>query len=97
VQTDLVEGLGLVAGFIGAFAFAPQALKILHTRDASGVSTLTYAMVLTGAVLWTGYGVFRSAPSIILWNVVAAGLAVLVLALKLNPSRKSPSSAKVRR
>jgi MtN3 and saliva related transmembrane protein len=88
VQADLVEGLGLIAGFIGAFAFAPQAFKILQKRDAGGVSTLTYTMVLTGAVLWTAYGVFRSAPSIILWNVVAAGLAALVLALKLNPRDK---------
>jgi MtN3 and saliva related transmembrane protein len=89
VQTDFVEGLGLVAGFIGSFAFAPQAFKILQTRDASGVSKLTYTMVLAGAVLWAAYGVFRSAPSIVLWNVVAAGLAILVLTLKLNSPRKT--------
>jgi MtN3 and saliva related transmembrane protein len=89
VQSDLIEGLGLVAGFIGAFAFAPQAFKILQTRDTTGVSTLTYVMVLIGAVLWAAYGLFRSAPSIILWNIVAAGLAILVLAAKLTPSRKT--------
>jgi MtN3 and saliva related transmembrane protein len=85
VKADLIEGLGLVAGFIGSFAFAPQAFKIFRKGDASGVSTLTYTMVLTGAMLWTAYGVFRSAPSIVLWNLVAAGLAVFVLALKLKP------------
>src|SRR5215510_14883349 len=74
MQTDIVEALGLVAGFIGAFAFAPQAVKILRERDATNVSALTYAMVLTGAVMWTAYGVLRGAPSIVLWNVVAAGL-----------------------
>jgi MtN3 and saliva related transmembrane protein len=47
MQSDITEVLGLVAGFIGAFAFAPQALKIIRDRDASGVSGLTYAMVLT--------------------------------------------------
>jgi MtN3 and saliva related transmembrane protein len=87
MQADGVELLGLVAGFIGAFAFAPQAVKILRTRDAADVSALTYAMVLTGALLWAGYGVLRGAPSIILWNVVAAGLAALVLALKLRKPR----------
>jgi len=84
MQVDGTEALGLVAGFIGAFAFAPQAFKILRSRDAADVSALTYAMVLSGALLWAGYGVLREAPSIILWNVVAAGLAALVLILKLR-------------
>jgi MtN3 and saliva related transmembrane protein len=90
VQTDITEMLGLVAGFIGAFAFAPQAFKILRDRDASNVSALTYTMVLTGAVLWCGYGVLRGAPSIIIWNLVAASLAALVLSLKLRSKRAAP-------
>jgi MtN3 and saliva related transmembrane protein len=87
MQSDAIELLGLLAGFIGAFAFAPQAFKILRDRDASSVSALTYAMVLSGALLWGAYGVFRQAPSIILWNVVAASLAALVLVLKLRGQR----------
>jgi MtN3 and saliva related transmembrane protein len=88
MQLDATEALGLVAGFIGSFAFAPQAFKIVRDRDASGVSALTYAMVLTGALLWGAYGVFRGAPSIILWNAVAALLAATVLVLKLNGRRR---------
>jgi MtN3 and saliva related transmembrane protein len=87
MQADGIEALGLVAGFIGAFAFAPQAFKILRDRDAASVSTLTYAMVFTGALLWGGYGLLRGAPSIVLWNGVAAALAALVLALKLRAPR----------
>lgn len=48
MQADAVEALGLVAGFVGAFAFAPQALKILRGGDASSVSALTYTLVLAG-------------------------------------------------
>jgi MtN3 and saliva related transmembrane protein len=84
MQSDNIEVLGLVAGFIGAFAFAPQAFKILRDRDASGVSTLTYVMVLSGALLWGAYGVMRGTPSIMLWNAVAAALAAMVLFLKLK-------------
>lgn len=90
MQMDGAEMLGLVAGFIGAFAFAPQAIKILRTRDAADVSALTYLMVFTGAVLWAGYGIMRGAPSIIVWNVVAASLAALVLILKLRKPRSAP-------
>jgi len=93
MQADGVEALGLVAGFVGAFAFAPQAVKILRERDATNVSALTYAMVLLGAVMWAGYGVLRGAPSIVLWNVVAAGLALLVLSLKLVRRASAPPSA----
>lgn len=88
MQADSIEILGLIAGFIGAFAFAPQAFKIIRDRDATGVSGLTYAMVLSGALLWASYGVLRGAPSIIIWNLVAATLATIVLVLKIVPRRK---------
>jgi MtN3 and saliva related transmembrane protein len=84
MQTDATEALGLVAGFVGAFAFAPQAVKLLRDRDGRNVSALSYFMVLAGALLWMGYGVFRGAPSIVLWNIVAAVLAALVLVLKVR-------------
>jgi MtN3 and saliva related transmembrane protein len=89
MQLDAAEALGLVAGAIGAFAFMPQAVKILRTRDASGVSALTYTMVLTGASLWGVYGWMREAPAIILWNAVAAGLALLVLSLKIGGAKRA--------
>lgn len=92
MQTDYTEALGLIAGFIGSFAFAPQAFKIVRERDARGVSALTYAMVLAGALLWGAYGVLRAAPSIILWNAVAAAIAATVLALKLRELRAAPRS-----
>lgn len=90
MEIDTTEALGLVAGFVGAFAFAPQAFKIIRDRDASGVSALTYAMVFSGALLWGAYGVLRAAPSIMLWNAVAATLAGLVLVLKLRSRVVAP-------
>lgn len=93
MQTDVTEALGLVAGFVGAFAFAPQAFKILRNRQATHVSALTYAMVLSGALLWCGYGVLRGAPSIIVWNAVAAALAALVLSLKLARRRTAETQS----
>ncbi|MBI1252208.1 MAG: hypothetical protein GC189_12140 [Alphaproteobacteria bacterium] len=85
---DGPEALGLVAGAIGAFAFAPQALKILRDKSAEDVSLATFGMVLTGALLWSIYGVLRGAPSILLWNLVAASLAGAVVVLKLTARAK---------
>ena len=44
-------------------------------------------MVLSGAILWGAYGVLRAAPSIVIWNAVAALLAAIVLTLKLTGAR----------
>jgi MtN3 and saliva related transmembrane protein len=89
MQADQTEVLGLVAGFVGSFAFAPQALKIMRDRDARSVSAISYTMVLIGALLWGTYGVFRGVPSIILWNAVAGLLASTILVLKL---RRAPTN-----
>jgi MtN3 and saliva related transmembrane protein len=88
MNLDAAEALGLVAGFLGAFAFAPQAYKIVRERDARNVSAATYAMVLAGALMWMAYGFMRGAPSIVLWNGVAAAIALVVLALKLGGVRR---------
>lgn len=92
MQLDWIEGLGLVAGAVGAFAFAPQAVKLVRTGDGAAVSGLTYTMVLAGALMWMTYGAFREAPSIVLWNLVAAALAATVLGLKLFPRTPRPSA-----
>jgi hypothetical protein len=49
-------------------------------------------MVLAGALMWTTYGAFRGAPSIVLWNLVAAALAATVLTIKLLPRTPRPSA-----
>lgn len=84
MQFDIAEGIGLVAGAIGSFAFAPQALKILKDRSAEDVSATTYTMVCSGAALWLIYGIMKGSPSIMLWNVVCVMLAGAVLLLKLR-------------
>lgn len=81
---DGAEALGLVAGAVGAFAFAPQAIKILRDNSAEDVSLVTFSMVFAGALLWFGYGLLRGSPAIILWNLIAAGLAGAVIVLKLR-------------
>ena len=72
MQITPIELLGLVAGFFGTFAAAPQALKIIQTRQARDVSLVTYLFAMTGGLLWGAYGWLESAPSIIFWNSTTA-------------------------
>jgi MtN3 and saliva related transmembrane protein len=94
LQTDSIELLGLIAGCVGSFAYLPQAVKIIRERRAHDVSALTYSMVLAGNVLWMGYGVLRASPAIVIWNAVAAAIAITVLALKLFSGRAANARAR---
>lgn len=82
-----VELLGLVAGLFGTFASAPQAIKIIRTRQARDVSLTMFLMALTGAVLWAAYGWLQQAPSIVFWNGVAILMFASIIALKLHHSK----------
>ncbi|MBU6371146.1 MAG: hypothetical protein KJS97_00340 [Alphaproteobacteria bacterium] len=84
---DPVELLGLVAGFFGTFASAPQALKIWRTKSAQDVSLSMFVMALAGSVLWGAYGLAKDLPSVLFWNGVAICQFALVIGLKLRHGR----------
>lgn len=85
---DPVELLGLIAGFFGTFASAPQAIKIWRTKSAQDVSLSMFVMALVGSVLWGAYGVAKGLPSVVFWNGVAICQFLLVIALKLRHGRE---------
>ena len=83
--------LGLVPTLVGVGAalcsmgsFAPQALKILGERDASGVSLRMYVITVIGFSLWSAYGVLLQSWPLIVSNLVCLALSALILALKLR-------------
>lgn len=94
MQFDRIEIVAFIAGAIGSFAFAPQAIKLLRDKQAENISATTYAMVLVGAGLWTTYGLLRQAPAIIFWNLVAGSLAFAVLWLKIHYDDATRRSSK---
>ncbi|MBU3922371.1 SemiSWEET family transporter [Hyphomonas sp.] len=86
MQVSATELLGLVAGLFGTFASAPQAIKIIRTRQARDVSLTMFLMALTGSVLWGLYGWLEQAPSIMFWNGVAVVMFTAIIWLKLHHS-----------
>jgi MtN3 and saliva related transmembrane protein len=81
MQMDPVEALGVIAGFFGTFASAPQALKIWRTKSAHDVSLTMFLMALAGSIVWAAYGWFRGSPSIVFWNAIAILQFALVISL----------------
>ncbi len=79
---DYVIILGLMAGALTTGSTIPQILKILKTRSSGDISTLFFAFMATGMLLWLIYGVLRSDVIIILWNALSLSLCFIILALK---------------
>ena len=53
---SIVLIVGSAAALCSIFSFAPQAMKIWKTRDASSVSLKTYALTVSCFCLWGAYG-----------------------------------------
>jgi MtN3 and saliva related transmembrane protein len=80
----LVGGAAAVASMA---SFSPQAVKIIRTRDTSGISAAAYAVTVVGFVLWTLYGLLLGQWPLIVTNAVCMLLAGFILAMKLMSPR----------
>jgi len=77
-----IEVLGGLAGFFTTISFLPQVIRVLRTRETSGISLVMYFAFVVGVALWVCYGVALHRESIIVANVVTLVLAGWVLVLK---------------
>ncbi len=82
-EFEPVEILGLLGGFLTAFSFVPQMLKVIKLKQAKAISTWMYTMLASSYTLWLIYGFIKGSISIVLWNLIALGLAGTILILKL--------------
>jgi MtN3 and saliva related transmembrane protein len=84
-----IDWLGFAAAGLTTFAFVPQALLSLRTRDVSGVSLGMYCAFTGGVSLWLFYGLLLESWPLIVSNAVTLGLAVSILAMKLVYGRRT--------
>ena len=85
--------IGTVAALVSTVSFAPQAWKIIRTRDTSGISTGMYAMTVAGFSLWLGYGLLRGEWPLIVPNAVCLVASGFIFTMKLLPKRSMRSVA----
>ncbi|UJF51879.1 SemiSWEET transporter (plasmid) [Escherichia coli] len=72
---DTILLTGLFAAFFTTFAFAPQSIKTIRTRNTEGISVVMYIMFLTGVISWIAYGIMRSDFAVLIANIVTLFLA----------------------
>lgn len=80
---DFLEIIGLAAAVLTTAANIPQAVKMIRTHSTKSISTATYALLLTGFILWIIYGIKKDDLPIILANGVSALIATIILTMKI--------------
>jgi MtN3 and saliva related transmembrane protein len=80
--------LGLTAGFLTTLGFVPQIIKSLRTGRMDEVSLLMPLLLSLGMFLWLLYGVVKGDVPIIIWNTIALGLNMALVALKVHYGRR---------
>ena len=79
--------LSLIAIFGGIFillGWLKQIIKGYQTKKLDDVSKYLLLLILTGAILWTIYGVYKDDPFIIGTNIVAIAFMIIVLVMKFS-------------
>ncbi len=80
--------IGLLAGLVTTSGFIPQVIKGYRSGSMEDVSLFMPLLLMMGMTLWLIYGVFLSDLPIVLWNGIAIGLNVVLIALKMRSGQK---------
>ncbi|WP_240540112.1 SemiSWEET family sugar transporter [Salinarimonas soli] len=85
--------IGSLAALCSTTSFAPQAWRIVKTRDTSAISSRMYMITVVGFALWLVYGVMKTEWPLIATNSICLALSAFILVMKLLPQRKKEEVA----
>src|ERR1700738_576224 len=78
--------IGVLAAITSTGSFAPQAWKIIKTRETKDISTGMYSLTVAGFALWLAYGVMLGQWPLIATNGICLALAAFILVMKILPA-----------
>ncbi len=76
--------IGTIAAILTTGSFLPQAIKIIKTKDTSGISLIMYLMSVTGIFLWAVHGYFIQDMALMVANTFTFILAAIILFYKIK-------------
>ncbi|MGL5978177.1 MAG: SemiSWEET transporter [Erysipelotrichaceae bacterium] len=76
--------IGFFAACLTTISFVPQAVKVIKTKDTSGISLLMYSMFVAGVAMWIVHGYIQQDYALIGANMITLCLASIVLTYKLK-------------
>lgn len=75
-----IELLGYIATLMVAATQVPQLVKVVRTRDTEGLSKRTYALIVTGSLLYVPYAFAIHSIPVACTNIWLALVAATILA-----------------
>ncbi len=83
MTVEIVSVIGGLAAAASTSSFAPQAWKIIKTRETKGISVGMYGITVVGFALWFAYGLMLGQWPLIFTNSVCLLLSGFVLIMKI--------------
>ncbi len=80
----MITSLGFMAAAFTTLSFLPQAIKVIKTKNTSGISFSMYLMFTIGVLLWFTYGIATKQTSIALANGITLIFALIILKYTIN-------------
>jgi len=87
--------IGSIAAILSVTSFAPQAWRIIRTREVEGLSSKTYFLTALGFSLWTTYGVLLGEWPIIVPNILCLILSSFIWVMLILPKKQRHKVADV--
>ena len=76
--------IGSIAAILTTFAFLPQVVRVVKTKDTESIALGMYVMQVIGIALWLAYGLHIGDLPLILANSVSFLLSGIILIYKLK-------------
>jgi len=92
---EIVTVIGSLAAMASTTSFAPQAWKIIKSRQTGDISAGAYVLTVTGFSLWLAYGIMLGQWPLIFTNGICLLFSGFILMMKLLPRRKRDVIAEV--
>lgn len=81
--------ISYVAAILTTCSFIPQALKVIKTKDTSGLSLGMYSIFTLGVIIWTIYGFLAREFAVALANAITLLFAGVILKYIIDNQLKS--------
>ena len=90
----MITTLGFIAAAFTTLSFLPQAIKVIKTKNTSGISFSMYLMFTTGVFLWLLYGLYTKQLAVSLANGITLIFALIILKYTIDDLKKNKKDKK---
>lgn len=80
--------LGYTAAALSTASFAPQAWKVIRSRQTRDISLGMYLLTVAAFAAWLAFGILKREWPLVLSNGICLALSGFILTMKILPASK---------